>query len=251
MLDSHCHLDRYGNARSVAEEAERKGVFTIAVTNLPSHFRAGLPHVRKWPKVRLALGLHPLATADHSRELSDFDACFATTSFIGEVGLDFSREGRGTKQRQLESFRFVARLLGVTPKVVSLHSRGAEEDVLTVLSQFGVQHAIFHWYSGSLKTLESVIGAGHVLSVNPAMTRSAKGREIIAAIPRTQILSETDGPYVQVSGSPAKPWDAALVEKHLAELWNLPVDQTRAQLWSNFVALVDGTRPARLAGAQP
>jgi TatD DNase family protein len=82
-----------------------------------------------------------------------------------------------------------------------------------------------------------------LLSVNPAMTRSVKGREIIAAIPRTQILSETDGPYVQVSGSPAKPWDAALVEKHLAQLWRLPADQTRAQLWSNFLTLVNETRP--------
>jgi TatD DNase family protein len=243
MLDSHCHLDRYGDARSVAEEAERKGVFTIAVTNLPSHFRAGLPHVRQWPKVRLALGLHPLAAADHSRELADFEAYFATTSFIGEVGLDFSREGRETKQRQLDSFRFVARLLSGARKVVSLHSRGAEEDVLTVLSQFGVQRAIFHWYSGPLKTLEGVIAAGHLLSVNPAMTRSAKGREIIAAIPRTQILSETDGPYVQVCGSPAKPWDAALVEQHLAQLWNLPADETRAQLWSNFLTVVSETRP--------
>lgn len=244
MLDSHCHLDRYGDARSVAEEAERKGVFTIAVTNLPSHFRTGLPHVRQWPRVRLALGLHPLAAADHPRELADFEAYFATTSFIGEVGLDFSREGRDTKQRQLDSFRFVARLLSGVPKVVSLHSRGAEQDVLAVLSQFGVQRAIFHWYTGPLKTLESVVDAGHLLSVNPAMTRSAKGRAIIAAIPKTQILSETDGPYVQVSGSPAKPWDVALVETHLAKLWNLPAEQTRSQLWSNFVRLVDHTRSA-------
>jgi TatD DNase family protein len=242
VLDSHCHLDRYGDARSVAEEAARKGVFTIAVTNLPSHFRAGLPHARKLPKVRLALGLHPLAAAEHSGELADFEAYFPTTSFIGEVGLDYSREGRDTKQRQMESFRFVARLLGVTPKVVSLHSRGAEEDVLTVLDQFGVKRAIFHWYSGTLKTLDHVINAGHLVSVNPAMIRSAKGREIIARIPRSQILSETDGPYVQVSGAPAKPWDAALVEKHLAQLWSLPTVQTRAQLWANFMALLDQTR---------
>ncbi|HEY3382627.1 MAG TPA: TatD family hydrolase [Vicinamibacterales bacterium] len=243
MLDSHCHLDRYRDARSVAEQAADKGVFTIAVTNLPSHFRAGLPHVRKLAKVRLALGLHPLAAAEHCGELADFEAYFATTSFIGEVGLDYSNEGRARRQRQLESFRFVAGLVGVTPKVVSLHSRGAEADVLAVLDQFGVKRAIFHWYSGTLKTLDDVITAGHLLSVNPAMIRSAKGREIIARIPRTQILSETDGPYVQVGGAPAMPWDVALVEKHLAKLWNLAVGQASAQMWSNFVALVDQTRP--------
>jgi TatD DNase family protein len=243
MLDSHCHLDRYGDAHSVAQTAARKGVFTIAVTNLPSHFRAGLPHVSKLARVRLALGLHPLAATEHSGELAAFETYFASTSFIGEVGLDYSREGRDTKQRQMESFRFVARLLGAAPKVVSLHSRGAEADVLAVLDEFGVKSAIFHWYSGPLKTLDDVIRAGHLLSVNPAMTRSAKGREIIKRIPRTQILSETDGPYVQVGGAAAMPWDAELVEKHLAELWELPAAQARAQVWSNFVALVDRTRP--------
>jgi TatD DNase family protein len=205
----------------------------------------GLPHVRKLRKVRLALGLHPLAAAEHSDELADFEAYFTTTSFIGEVGLDYSREGRDTKQRQMKSFRFVARLLSMMPKVVSLHSRGAEEDVLMVLDEFDVKSTIFHWYSGPLKTLDDVINAGHLLSVNPAMTRSTKGREIIARIPRTQILSETDGPYVQIGCAPAKPWDAAPVEKHLAQLWFVTVDQARAQLWSNFVALIDRVRQGR------
>jgi TatD DNase family protein len=234
MLDSHCHLDRYRDATAVAAEAARKGVFTIAVTNLPSHFKAGLSHVRQLTRVRLALGLHPLAAVDHQRELADFEACFAVTSFIGEVGLDYSREGRGSKERQLESFRAVSRLIGASPKVVSLHSRGAEEDVLDILEQHTVKHAIFHWYSGSLGTLEDIIRAGHLLSLNPAMIRSAKGREIIARVPRTQILTETDGPYVQVAGQPAKPWDVRLVEEYLARVWELPVAETRALLWSNF-----------------
>ena len=238
MLDSHCHLDRYEDAQAVAAEAARRGVFTIAVTNLPSHFRAGVPHVRRFAKVRLALGLHPLAAAEHAGELSDFDALFTTTSFVGEVGLDYSKEGRQTKARQLESFRHVARLIGQSPKVLSLHSRGAEDDVLAVLDQFRVKRAIFHWYSGSLTTLRDVIAAGHLLSINPAMTRSGKGREIIAQVPRTQVLSETDGPYVRVGGVAAKPWDAALVEQYLAKLWDVPVERTRAQLWSNFLGLI-------------
>jgi TatD DNase family protein len=127
---------------------------------------------------------------------------------------------------------------GHSPKVVSLHSRGAEDDVLAMLDQFRVKRAIFHWYSGSVTTLGDVIAAGHLLSVNPSMTRSGKGREIVAQIPRTQVLSETDGPYVRVGGVPAKPWDVALVEQYLAKLWNVPVEQTRAQLWSNFLGLI-------------
>lgn len=238
MLDSHCHLDRYHDPQGVAAQAARKGVFTIAVTNLPSHFKTGIRHVRRLPRVRLALGLHPLAAEEHDRELADFEACFRTTSFIGEVGLDYSKAGLASKERQMDSFRVIAQLLRTSPKVVSLHSRGAEEDVLGVLDEFGIKGAIFHWYSGSLTTLEKVIRAGHMLSINPAMTRSAKGREIIARIPKEQALSETDGPYVRVAGAPAKPWDVALVEEYLGQVWQSPIDQTRTRLWMNFVGLV-------------
>ena len=107
-----------------------------------------------------------------------------------------------------------------------------------MLEEFGVKRAIFHWYSGSLRTLGDILAAGHLLSVNPAMARSRKGREIIAQIPKTQTLSETDGPYVRIGGVAARPWDAALVEQHLAKVWDVPVEQTRAQLWSNFMDVV-------------
>jgi TatD DNase family protein len=46
MLDTHCHLDRYREPVAIAREAERRNVFVVAVTHLPSHFSLGLPHVR-------------------------------------------------------------------------------------------------------------------------------------------------------------------------------------------------------------
>ena len=242
MLDSHCHLDRYYDPQRVAIEAARKDVFTIAVTDLPSHFRTGAPHVRRLSRVRLALGLHPLAAAEHEHEIVDFEMCFRATSFVGEVGLDYSKIGLPSKRRQMASFRFVAQLLRTSPKVVSLHSRGAEEDVLAVLDEFGIRCTIFHWYSGSIETLKKITKAGHMLSINPAMIRSAKGREIIAQVPQTQVLTETDGPYVKVAGEPASPWDVAAVEEYLARVWRLPVDRTRAQVWKNFSQLLSIVR---------
>ena len=73
MLDSHCHLDRYADSRSVATKATHDGVFVIAVTNLPSHFEIGIPHVAKFARVRLALGLHPLAADQHVAEPHHFE----------------------------------------------------------------------------------------------------------------------------------------------------------------------------------
>ncbi|MBI1830515.1 MAG: TatD family hydrolase [Planctomycetes bacterium] len=238
MLDSHCHLDRYEDPKAVAAEAADRAVFTIAMTNLPSHFRSGLPHVQELSQVRLAMGLHPLAAVDHLREKELFRESLRLSSFVGEVGLDFSREGRSTRDIQLASFRFVAECVASARKVVSLHSRGAESAVLDVLMEFNVPGAIFHWYSGPLGVIDKAIDRGHYFSVNPAMTRSENGKRIIARVPRERLLTETDGPYVRIDGAAAKPWDVVRVEEYLASLWAIPPLDVRARIWRNFRELL-------------
>lgn len=234
MLDSHCHLDRYPNPVQVASSAADRGVFTIAVTNLPSHFRSGLSHVRNLPRIRLGLGLHPLAAVEHTNELVLFQELLHLTSFVGEVGLDFSREGKDTRKTQLASFRAVAESVSCVPKVVSLHSRGAEAAVLDTLIEFKVPIAVFHWYSGPISVLNEAISRGHFFSANPAMILSEKGKKIIARIPYDRLLTETDGPYVKIGRVPSQPWDVVLVENYLSKIWSVPPEEVRKRVWSNF-----------------
>jgi TatD DNase family protein len=100
MLDAHCHIDLYPDPSRIAIDAESAGVLTVCVTNLPSAFEAAYPHIQRFKKVRLALGLHPLRADAHTEgELVRFKTLVGETSFIGEVGLDFSRDGVATRDR--------------------------------------------------------------------------------------------------------------------------------------------------------
>lgn len=249
MLDTHCHLDRYPNPQAVAAEAERRGVFTVAVTNLPSHFSLGLPHARLLPKVRLALGLHPLASDHHERELPLFEELLSETSFVGEIGLDFSREGSASADRQVQSFKAILKLLAGTKKFVTLHSRGAEGEVARLVREAGIAGVVFHWYSGGARALDEILKDGHYLSANPAMVRSESGQRILTKVPRDRILTETDGPHVRLGRVSAKPWDVELVEQHLAHVWGTSKAEVRQQVWRNFQRAmagvgVDAGRPA-------
>ena len=234
MLDAHCHLDRFKDPQAVAAQAAGRGVFTVAVTDLPRHFREGLPHARQLRRVRLALGLHPLAASLHCREMGDFERMFCQTSFIGEIGLDFSSQGKASAQRQLESFDRVVRMLKTSPKFVSVHSRRAESELLGVLAQHKVTRVVFHWYTGAVGTVDRVLADGHFFSVNPAMIRSPSGRAIVKRIPPDRLLTETDGPYCRVNNSPVYPWHVELVESYVAKLWKRSIEEVREQVWSNF-----------------
>ena len=166
-----------------------------------------------------------------------------STTFVGEIGLDFSRYGKATAERQVESFRHVIRLVASKAKFISLHSRGAEPAVLEILKEHGICGAVFHWYTGSLRTLDDILQAGHLLSVNPAMISTERGRAVIRRIPRDRLLTETDGPHVLVNETPALPWHVGLVEEFVAREWESSQADVRRQVWANFADILGVNLP--------
>lgn len=242
LIDCHCHLDRYAHPHVVAAQAASRGVFILSVTNLPSHFRAGLPHAGLLKNVRLALGLHPLLANAHIGERELFEQMLENTSYIGEVGLDFSREGKPTAALQLASFRFVAEKVSGQRKILSIHSRSAEREVLSLLTEHRITGSIFHWYSGPLGLIEEIAAAGHYFSVNPSMIASARGKNVVNQIPPDRVLTETDGPYGKARGVPANPWDVETAVDYFSILWRLSRAEVTARINSNFTRLVEQTR---------
>lgn len=242
MIDAHCHIDLYPNPLQVAGRCEQAGVVTLAMTNLPSHFAQGRPHLLGFRKIRLALGLHPLHAPRHPGEYELFKQNLTLTSYVGEVGLDFSREGVATKQQQLQSFAFVLEQVQGQKKLLSLHSRGAESEVMAMLVSAGIRLAIFHWYTGPVATLKNISAHGYYFSVNPAMIRSEKGRQLIAVMPPEQVLTETDGPFVQVGNRIAEPADVVTVINYLAAQWSLSSEEVMCRIRSNFANLIAGLK---------
>jgi TatD DNase family protein len=238
MIDTHCHIDLYQDPLATAKEVEQRRIIVIAVTNLPSHFEIGYPQFLKFKRIRPALGLHPLMAQHHKKELIIFKRMLPKTSYIGEIGLDFSRDGKDTKDIQVESLRFVLDNIRNRPRFVSLHSRGAESAVLNLLEEFGIKRTVFHWYSGSLNIIEQAIKSGHYFSVNPAMVQSKKGRRIIERIPIDRLLTESDGPYVQLRNQPVQPGDVRLVLDVLKNIWGLSIEETKMRVDSNFKTLI-------------
>ncbi|MBA3632375.1 MAG: TatD family hydrolase [Acidobacteria bacterium] len=148
MIDTHCHIDLYDRPTEVADRANRARVLAIAVTNLPSAFEKAYPHIKAFSQIRLALGLHPLLANQHSSELSRFEQLIDKTSYIGEIGLDFSRAGFETKATQTDSFKFVFQALKNKRKFITVHSRRAESAVLDILEETNYPFpVVFHWYS--------------------------------------------------------------------------------------------------------
>ena len=195
IIDAHCHFDMMPQPEEYIRAIEGRCDIVIGMTNLPSHFQMGMSYVRGYKHVRLALGLHPLLAAENKREVALFKQLVDQTSYIGEIGLDFSREGYKTKDAQIEVLREMLGILKGKNKIISVHSRWAEKELLYLLSEYDIKNVIFHWYNGAVALIPAIIERGYYFSVNEAMTLSGNGQTILGAIPRDRILTETDAPY--------------------------------------------------------
>lgn len=238
LIDTHCHIDLYQNPKELLKKCDREGITVLAMTNLPSHFEMGYSHVVPYKKIRLALGMHPLYAKEHEKEFSLFLKNLPKTSYIGEVGLDFSREGIHTKEIQVHYFKKILSEVQGKKKLLSLHSRKAEKEVLNFLLQYRINSAIFHWYSGAIGLIDQIVQNGYYFSVNPAMIKSEKGRAIIKRIPIRSLLTETDGPFIEYNARQVTPHDVSLVEEYLSISWQKSRIEVSEIINSNFQTLI-------------
>ncbi len=225
IIDTHCHFDMMPRPEIYIRQREQAGDIVIGMTNLPGHFQMGLPHLKGYRHIRLALGLHPLRAVEGIIQLELFRRLVDQTSYIGEIGLDFSREGIATKDEQIAVLREVLTAIRGKNKIVSVHSRRAEKELLNLLCEYEIKNVIFHWYSGPVDIVPSILEKGYYFSVNEAMCLSKNGQSIVNSIPRDRILTETDAPYNERT-------DIKVVLSYL----NL----TEKEVYNNFRMLLNG-----------
>ena len=170
--------------------------------------------------------------------------------YIGEMGLDGSRDGRASLRAQIKLFEHLLSQPRIKGKVLTVHSRGAEAETIERLRHAGVT-AILHWYSGALKHIDVAASAGLWFSVNPAMLRSQNGQRIVSALPRERVVTETDGPYTKLGGRPCEPKDIPSVVLGLARAWGKTSDEARDRVFRNMAAVREAARASSTKGHTP
>jgi TatD DNase family protein len=243
LLDAHCHVDRFRDPPALLRAARDVGVSVIAVTELPSSFQRLRMLLSRSPGIELALGLHPLAAYRNTRlELMLFDRLVSSVRWVGEVGLDFSADGKPTAHKQAVVFEHILSHPFMPGKVLSIHSRGAARETVEMLRHTSAR-TVLHWYSGAMGPLDDALSLGTYFSVNPAMLASKSGMRIVAAVPRHRVLLETDGPHVKYSGRLAEPRDVPRICANLAGAWGLTPTEAADQILTNAGELLGGPKP--------
>jgi TatD DNase family protein len=240
MMDFHCHLDLYPNARVVHAEAARRNAFTWLVTTSPKAFIATSKVLGQLPNILITPGLHPEIAHERSGELDLLLQQIETTLAVGEVGLDGSPRYRDSYHLQQRIFsEIVKKCREVGGRTLSIHSRRAVLDVLAELEKNpGFGTAVLHWFTGTTKELKAATNLGCWFSIGPAAFDSASGKLLAKQLPKDWVVSESDGPFAQVDGKPVMPWSSDMTVKLLAAAWNMSAQETANILDANSQRLI-------------
>lgn len=240
MMDMHCHIDLYPNPKEIIDECISKKMYVLSVTTTPKAWRGTYELTKGIPRFNTALGLHPQLAHLREHELDLFDSYISETKYIGEIGLDYSKEYRPYIDIQLRVFRHILKKCqSGERKIMTIHTRGAVSMVLDELEGHpDTGTPILHWFLGTKREMNRAIDLGCVFSIGPAMTISQKGRKIIEWLPKDKVLLETDGPFASLRNKKLHPVDSFMMIEYLSEKWKFSQKSVIETLRNNLKTLV-------------
>ena len=237
LVDFHCHLDLHPNMQVAFDRCDRLGCTTFTVTTTPKAYARNEAFAARSRHVRAALGLHPQLVEKRGDEIELFEELAERTRYIGEIGLDASRNHYPSFERQKQVFDCALAICASQgDKIISVHSARCTRLVLDSLERASVTRSckvVLHWFSASKADIQRAIDIGCWFSVNEKMLSTSSGRALIEMAPKGCILTETDAPFIETFGRQIKAGDVTPALEAISAQWDLTVDDTRGRVLAN------------------
>lgn len=202
-FDSHAHYDnkRFDDDReAVIAALQPSGVGAVlnSASDMPSS-EAAFELAKKHAFFRASAGIHP-----HAASTLEDNALLRIAELarepevvaIGEIGLDYYYD-YSPREVQRDAFRRQLELARELDMPVIIHSRDAAEDTFNLVREFHPR-GVIHCYSGSAELARQYAAMGLYLGFTGAITfpNARKPIEAAATVPLSQLLIETDCPYM-------------------------------------------------------
>ena len=217
VVDNHVHLDIGRDGAEPLDVAEAVARARAAGVNRLVQVGCDLEAIdftidviERFPEVLGAIALHPnevprlaaAGTLSAAYDVVERAAAHERIRAVGETGLDYFRTGPGGVAVQQDAFRWHIDLAKRLGKALQIHDRDAHDDVLRVLEEEGApERTVLHCFSGELSMARESVERGYYLSFAGTVTfKNARTlRDALTVTPLSQLLVETDAPYLTPS----------------------------------------------------
>lgn len=254
IFDTHAHYDDEAFERDrdqLLASLRQNGI--AAVVNVCASVE-GLEStealMKQYPFVYGAVGIHPddadkmdAGILKRIQELSKQKKAVA----IGEIGLDYywhKEENEHMVQKKM--FRAQMEIARKEKLPFMVHSREAAKDTLDIVREFvqeGMYGGIIHCFSYSKEIAREYLDMGLYLGIGGVITfaNAKKLKEVVAYAPLSQLVLETDAPYlapVPNRGKRNSSLNLPYVVSAIAQLKGVSEEEVEKTTWDNAVGLL-------------
>jgi TatD DNase family protein len=190
---------------SVIARAGLAGVTQLIVTGADlASSQAAVELAKSHPQSLFATaGVHPHHAAAYSPAVDTSIRALAASAevvAVGECGLDYYRN-LSPREAQLAAFAAQLDIAATLGKPVFLHQRDAHEDFLAVLRDTlpRIAKAVAHCFTGTREQAKAYLDMGLYIGITGWLCDERRGQELREAaryIPASQLMLETDAPYL-------------------------------------------------------
>jgi len=245
-IDSHAHLTMFDSSEiaEVLERAREGGVGGVLVpaTNGDDLDRA-LGLAGEWMgRIVVAVGVHPhdASSLDDGMKRRIRQALSGRgVVAVGEIGLDYHYMN-SPREDQLRALGWQLDLAREVGQPVVLHNRESWTDLNSLLAtRAGTLRGVCHSFTEGPDEARRVVDLGLLVGVSGMVTfkQAHNIREMAAALEPSQVMVETDSPFlapVPHRGARNEPAYVVRVGERLADEWNVPVEDVALATTSNF-----------------
>ncbi|HLU87564.1 MAG TPA: TatD family hydrolase [Taishania sp.] len=253
FIDTHTHLfsDAFDEDRiEVVNRAINAGVEKLLLPNIdvPS-LNTMLELHQAFPTNCLPMfGLHPGSVEENVEEnlkiikqtlIDNLDKAVA----IGEIGMDLYWD-KTYQMEQAYAFREQIRWAKEFKLPIVIHVREAFEELFTILDIENDENltGVFHCFTGNLEQAQHALGyGGFKLGIGGVLTyKKSELPEVIKQIPLSNIVLETDSPYLPPVPFRGKRNESSYIlhtAEKLSEIYNVPLKEIEEITTQNAIEL--------------
>jgi len=243
LIDVHTHIDMYKDKtlNRALQEIEDGHILSISNSMDYPSYKKNCEIARKSRYIIPIFGIHPWNAPHYVGKLDSIKGYIEESLIIGEIGLDYhfvkDTQQYLAQQKVFEFFLNEAKRLN---KIVILHTKGAEEDVLRMLKHYDIERAIIHWYSGPIDTFREFAKKNYHFTIGFMVNHSDFIRTMARRLPAGQILTETDNPggLEWYAKSPGLPELINEIVIEIARVRNENKQDIINTIWDNFMHLL-------------
>jgi TatD DNase family protein len=229
-IDMHAHIEPGISARDLAD----LDCMLFAATR--TMHEAELALRRKDDLAVWGVGCHPaLVGVQKTFDLEHFAELVKQTAYVSEIGLD--GKSRVPMEVQRRTLNAILGVLQTVPRIASIHSFMATQQVIDALKLRPIRGVVLHWWLGDARQTIRALELGCYFSINAS---SVRRKDLLGLIPINRLLPETDHPFGdRYSPQPRRPGAIVHVEIALAAYYGMDSEAVRRLMWSNLAELVE------------